>query len=123
AFYSEQSAQYGRYNDVQGYTCIQRIFIAAIYEAWRARCGNMPDIEFGHFLANPIRITEQGPRTLGKIATAHQAIRNMAERSGLGDEKYEMLASYPAIVRRKDLQRTMMDLSIYERLRSISRFS
>jgi hypothetical protein len=30
AVYFEQPAQYGRYHDVHGYPCIQRIFIAAI---------------------------------------------------------------------------------------------
>lgn len=98
AFYFEQSAQYGRYDEVHGYPCSQRIFIAAIYEAWRARCGDMLDIEFGHFLANPVRITKQGPQSLGEIAAAHQTMCDMAEKSGLADEKYEILASYPAVI-------------------------
>ncbi|KAJ4305130.1 hypothetical protein N0V90_000660 [Kalmusia sp. IMI 367209] len=98
AFYFEQSAQYGRHDDVHGYPRIQRIYIAAIYEAWRARCGDRLDIEFGHFLANPVRITKQGPRNLGEIAAAHQTMCNMAKMSVLETEKYEILASYPAVV-------------------------
>jgi hypothetical protein len=98
AFYFEQSAQYGRYDEVHGYPCIQRIFIAALYEAWRARCGDMLDIEFGHFLANPVRITKQGPQSLGEIAAAHQTLCDMAKRSDVGDEKHKILMSYPEVI-------------------------
>ncbi|KAF2647625.1 hypothetical protein K491DRAFT_614308, partial [Lophiostoma macrostomum CBS 122681] len=100
ACYFEQSAQYGRYDDVHGYPCIQRIFIGAIYAAWRARYqrGDDLDIEFGHFLATPVRITKQGPQSLGEIATAHQAICDAARKSGQEDETYKMMVSYPQVV-------------------------
>ncbi|KAF1851618.1 uncharacterized protein K460DRAFT_270540 [Cucurbitaria berberidis CBS 394.84] len=98
AFYFEQSAQCGRYDNIHGYPCIQRIFIASMFEAWRARCGDMLNIEFGHFLANPVRITKQGPQTLGEIAVAHRALCDMAQEKGVGDVKHKILESYPVII-------------------------
>jgi hypothetical protein len=58
----------------------------------------MFDMEFGHFLANPIRITQRGPRNLSEIAAVHQNMCNIGKKSGLGDETYEILKSYPAVI-------------------------
>lgn len=98
ALYFEQSAQYGRYDGLYGYPCIQRIFITAIYEAWRTRCGETLDIEFGHFLANPVRITKQGPQSLSEIVTAHRNTCNLAKEYGLGGDEHKVQKSYPAVI-------------------------
>ena len=98
AVYFEQSAQFGAYDDKYGYPSLQRIFMAATYEAWRARCGDELDMEYGHFLANPVRITKRGPKSLSEIAEAHQTLCNIAERCGLADDQYGIQASYPAVV-------------------------
>ncbi|KAF2014995.1 hypothetical protein BU24DRAFT_226278 [Aaosphaeria arxii CBS 175.79] len=100
AVYFEQSAQCGCYDNVRGYPCVSRVFIASIFEAWRARCGDEMDIEFGHFLANPDRITKRGPKNLSEIAVAHQAICEMAKAKAIDKkyENYEILPSYPAVI-------------------------
>ncbi|KAF2714992.1 hypothetical protein K504DRAFT_457172 [Pleomassaria siparia CBS 279.74] len=100
AVYLEHSAhsQDGHHDHIPGFICIQRIFIAAIYEAWRARCGDTLDFEFGHFLANPVRIPKPGSQSLDGFAAAHQTMCSMAKESGLADEKYQMLVSYPAVI-------------------------
>ncbi|KAK3167281.1 hypothetical protein OEA41_010408 [Lepraria neglecta] len=45
-----------------------------IYKEWFRYHNNKPDIEFGHFFANPIRMTSTGPATIGGILEAHQAL-------------------------------------------------
>ena len=48
------------------------IIFATIYEE-RSRCKE-PDIEFGHFLANPIRILPNGPSTVSAVVEAHDRL-------------------------------------------------
>lgn len=67
AFYWLQSAQ--RIDASGERTLTSSIVFAAIYEEW-SRCGE-PNIEFGHFFANPIRITPDGPSTIHAIVNAH----------------------------------------------------
>ena len=98
AVYFEQSAQSGRYDEKLGYPFPGRLFITAAYEAWRARCGDDLDLEYRHFLANPVRITPRGPKNLREIAKAHQALCDMAERCGLADKNHRIQPSYPAVV-------------------------
>jgi hypothetical protein len=97
AFYFEQSSQYGCYDEVYGYPCRPSLWIAASYEAWRARSGRELDIEFGHFLANPVRITKQGLQSSSEIAAFHLTISDMAKGSGLEDDRHQLLPSYPAV--------------------------
>lgn len=53
---------------------LPRIVFAAIYEDW-VRCHNgKPDIEFGHFFANPVRITPTGPTTIRSVMEAHHSL-------------------------------------------------
>lgn len=98
AVYFEQSAQFGCYNEERGYPCISRIDMAATYEAWRARCGDEFDMEYGHYLANPVRITKRGPKSLSEIVEAHQALCNIAKERGLEDDNYRIQASYPSVI-------------------------
>lgn len=98
AVYFEQSAQCGRYNEELGYPYLERLFITATYEAWRARFSDDLDLEHGHFLANPVRITKRGPKNLREIAKAHQTLCDMAERCGLADKNHRIQIAYPAVV-------------------------
>jgi hypothetical protein len=71
------------------------IFIASAYdEKWRACSANAPDIEYGNFLTNPVRITKQGPQTLSEIAAVHEELCTMAKHGGQEDEDHEMFPSY-----------------------------
>jgi hypothetical protein len=79
AMYFEQGAQYG-YEEVKSYSCITRQFIASIYEIWRVHWGEDLNIEFGHFLANPVRIMKRGPQTIPEILAVHKEMEQ--PRSG-----------------------------------------
>jgi hypothetical protein len=97
AFYFEQGAQ-TTYLEGKGYMCIARRYIASIYEASRVQCGESLNIEFGHFLANPIRITAQGPRNIREIVAVHQEICNFAKSHHSSDENYYIQKSYPDVI-------------------------
>ena len=56
-----------------------RTVVATIYNEW-SRCYNhAPNIEFGHFFANPIRVAKSGPSTIGDIITAHHTLCEQGE--------------------------------------------
>ena len=87
---------------------------ACAYKAWFRAHDNVPNIEFGHFFANPIRITFSGPGTVAGILEAHKSLCNQAVyllamvRQGRADEvclntwpdsrNYKMLPLYRAII-------------------------
>jgi hypothetical protein len=71
-----------------------RIVFAAIYEAWRHDCGEYWNPEYGHFMANPVRIAEQGPKTLGEIIEIHKEICALGKEHEPDDGKYGMHKSY-----------------------------
>ncbi|KAL8906886.1 MAG: hypothetical protein Q9207_001741 [Kuettlingeria erythrocarpa] len=52
-----------------------QVTFGAMYEEWRA-CypENRPNIEYGHFLANPVRITSAGPTTVSEVLDAHRSL-------------------------------------------------
>ena len=50
------------------------ITFASIYKTWFRYHNNDPNIEFGHFFANPIRITSTGPNTIVGIVEAHESL-------------------------------------------------
>ena len=63
AFYWLQSAQ--RINNGFGQkTLTPGIIFAAAYEEWFRCQDREPDIEFGHFFANMVRVPESGPETV-----------------------------------------------------------
>ena len=66
ALYWAQSAQI---NDHCG-----TFTFACIYKGWYRCHSNNPNIEFGHFFANPIRITSTGPDTIAGILEAHKSL-------------------------------------------------
>lgn len=72
AFYWLQSAQQA---DASGQrTQTPKIIFAAVYEEW-LRCHNTePNIEYGHFFANPVRITSTGPSTVRGVIDAHLSL-------------------------------------------------
>lgn len=75
-----------------------RIFFAAVYEAWRHDCGEYWSPEYGHFMANPVLVTERGPKTLGDIADIHQEMCAFAKEYEPEDEHYRMHRSYPQVL-------------------------
>ncbi|KAI4202022.1 MAG: hypothetical protein LQ346_002044 [Caloplaca aetnensis] len=52
-----------------------QVTFGAMYEEWRA-CypENRPNIDYGHFLANPVRITSAGPTTVSEVLEAHRSL-------------------------------------------------
>lgn len=78
AFYWLQSAQ--QPSNTGERILMPKIILAAIYEEW-VRCHKAePDIEFGHFFANPVRITSTGPSTIQGVLEAHRALCTRASR-------------------------------------------
>lgn len=111
AFYWLQSAQQ---TDASGQrTRTPGIIFAAVYEEW-LRCHNTdPNIEYGHFFANPVRITSTDPSTVRGVIDAHlslctQASRLINQAKGQADnfieqrpsalQHYSLLPLYHAIV-------------------------
>ena len=52
---------------------------ASIFGEWYRQYDNQPNLEFGHFLANPIRVTDRGPSTISGILKAHLSLLEKAE--------------------------------------------
>ena len=50
------------------------LVFACILKKWNTCHNKRPHIDFGHFLANPIRLTSTGPTTIPAILSAHQAL-------------------------------------------------
>ena len=79
AFYWLQSAQ-GK----NGYTgermLMPKLTLAAIYEEWTRSHNIEPNIEYGHFFANPVRITATGPSTIQGVLEAHRSLCRQASR-------------------------------------------
>ncbi|KAL8939098.1 MAG: hypothetical protein Q9211_002891, partial [Gyalolechia sp. 1 TL-2023] len=70
------------------------VTFGAMYEEWRG-CypGNRPDIEYGHFVANPVRITSTGPTTVSGVLEAHQSL--CAQASALLPEAQAVAREHP----------------------------
>jgi len=72
------------------------IIFAALFEEWSRCCVHL-NIEFGHFLATPVRVAATGPSTLPDIVKAHMSIYAQAQQlSGL--EHYSVHPLFPAII-------------------------
>jgi hypothetical protein len=75
-----------------------KIILAAIYDEW-LRCHNpKPNIEYGHFFANPVRITPTGPSTVRGVIDAHCSLRTQAsslinQAKGRADNIIKLLPS------------------------------
>lgn len=54
------------------------LIFGCIYKKWFRH--NHPSIEFGHFFANPFRITVTGPTTISGIAEAHRSLCDQASQ-------------------------------------------
>ena len=52
---------------------------ATIFGEWYRQYNNQPNIEFGHFLANPVRVIDRGPATISGIVKAHFSLLEKAE--------------------------------------------
>lgn len=53
---------------------------ASIFGEWHRQYDNQPNIEFDHFVANPVRITERGPDTIRGIVRAHVSLHEKAKK-------------------------------------------
>lgn len=111
AFYWLQSAQ--QPGSTGQRTLMPKIILAAIYEEW-VRCHKAePNIEYGHFFANPVRITSTGPSTIQGVLEAHRALcarashlidqaggraDNIIERNPSMYQHYSLSSLYHAIV-------------------------
>ena len=76
AFYWLQSAQ-----EVDAYgqrTIMPKIILAAIFEEWTRSHRFELNIEYGHFFANPVRITATGPSTIQGVLDAHLSLCTQA---------------------------------------------
>lgn len=54
------------------------VTFASFYKKWFRCHNNDPNLEFGHFFANPIRVTSTGPSTTVGIFEAHKLLCNNA---------------------------------------------
>lgn len=52
----------------------QGFSFACIYTAWFHSHDNLPNLDFGHFFAGPMRILSTGPKSIAEILTAHKSI-------------------------------------------------
>lgn len=68
AFYWLQSVQ--RVANGERHVTPTYVF-ATIFGEWYRQYDSQPNIEFGHFLANPVRVTERGPAKICGIVKAH----------------------------------------------------
>jgi len=83
-----------------------------IYKTWFDYHDGSPDIEFETFLAKPIRLTSNGPRTISEIIQAHRSfcdqvlgyLMEHARTGEAGEERprgfanYDLLLSFRALV-------------------------
>ena len=53
---------------------------ASIFGEWYRQYDNQPNIEFDHFVASPVRITERGPDTIHGIIRAHLSLHEKAKK-------------------------------------------
>ena len=56
------------------------LILGAIYEEWLRCHKNEPNIDYGHFFANPVRITSTGPTTICGVIDAHLSLCKQAAR-------------------------------------------
>ena len=66
-YYSPSAQELGRVE------CDTLVF-ACILKKWNTCHNERQHIDFGHFLANPVRLTSTGPTTIPAILSAHQAL-------------------------------------------------
>lgn len=52
----------------------QAFSFACIYTEWFRSHDNLPNLDFGHFFAGPVRILSTGPKSIGEILTAHKSL-------------------------------------------------
>jgi hypothetical protein len=79
-------------------TCPPRIVFAAIYEVWSHGYGEHWISEYEYFMANPVRITERGPKTLGEITEIHEEMCAFVKKYEPKDGNYHIHKSYPQVL-------------------------
>jgi len=87
--------------EIVGQPC-SSIPFRCIYKTWFEYHDGSPDIEFQTFLAKPIRITLNGPRTITEIIQAHRSfcdrllcfLMEHVHSGGAGEERPASLANY-----------------------------
>ncbi|KAL9623634.1 MAG: hypothetical protein Q9160_002090 [Pyrenula sp. 1 TL-2023] len=98
AFYWLQSAQ--PLDADRKRTRTPKIILAAIYQEWVKAHGNVrPNIEFDHFLANPVRITPEGPQTVPEpIKVNDFAHHRGVDLRPMVSPYYSLLPLYRAVI-------------------------
>ncbi|KAL8734559.1 MAG: hypothetical protein Q9166_001459 [cf. Caloplaca sp. 2 TL-2023] len=101
ACYWLESAQ--RVDSTGQRTIIPSIIFATLYEEWYRFHKGKPNIEHGHFFANPIRVAPTGPSLIRGIIDAHISLYTRAsnlqgQKASTFSERYSLLPSYNAIV-------------------------
>jgi hypothetical protein len=82
------------------------IIFGCIYKQWFLHYNNEPTIEFGHFFADPVLITSNGPKTVVEIVRSHKLLCDQAcqllDQLGRGDilsdKNYKLLPLCRAIL-------------------------
>ena len=83
-FFCNRPSAFYWLQSIQEVACGERHVIpthvfAAIFGEWYRQYDNQPNIEFGHSLANPVRVTERGPVTIRGIVAAHISLLEEAK--------------------------------------------
>jgi hypothetical protein len=82
------------------------IIFGCIYKQWFLHYNSEPNIEFGHFFADPVLITSNGPKTVVEIVRSHKLLCDQAcqllDQLGRGDilsdKNYKLLPLCRAII-------------------------
>ena len=59
-------------------TLMPNVIAAAIFREWSLCHNSQPNIEFGHYFANPVRIASNGPSTVPGVIKAHSSLCTQA---------------------------------------------
>ena len=86
----------------QQYGACQLIVFACILKEWNRCHDERPHIDFGHFVANPIRLASTGPTTIPAIVAAHKALNEQTamfldriKNGEAGDAKKFLMPQWP----------------------------
>ncbi|MCJ1344703.1 hypothetical protein MMC31_002906 [Peltigera leucophlebia] len=74
----------------------QPFSFACIYTEWFRSHDNLPNLDFGHFFAGPVRILSTGPKSIGKIARGEANL--VAGQPWPDPQSYKLLSTCRAII-------------------------
>lgn len=75
----------------------QGFSFACIYTEWFRIHNNLPNLDFGHFFAGPVRILSTGPKSIAGILTAHKSLcdRTTSILGNIACGKVDLVAGEP----------------------------